>query len=126
MNAPRMLATRLVSAALLAWLSVFTTEPLGLHSCPMHGGLALEGGHSGHSMSHQGHGMPGRNSRSNQCSCPGDCSGPTTSIALVPESIGIPTADLSLTDRVSPRPPVLGERYTPRLLPFANGPPEIS
>lgn len=126
MNAPRKLATRLVSATLLAWLSVFAIEPLGVHSCPMHGGLSVEGGHSAHAMVHQHHGTPARGDHTNQCSCIGECAGPATGVALIPNAVNVPAAISRFRAGVLIELPSFAARYTSRLQPFPNGPPELS
>ena len=116
----------MLAAVLLAWLSVGTIEPLGLHSCPMHGGLSLDGGHSAHQMAHNGAKLPSRSGHSNQCSCPGDCAGPAASVALAPSRVAVPAAVVTFGNPVQARPPVSTGRFAPRLLPFANGPPGTS
>lgn len=126
------------------WLAISLAEPAQLHTCAMHGGLAI--GASGHSgphataSSHSGaathHAAPApdaapadshqdRDSHSNQCSCLGDCSVGKPPVALPGTAARVAAAaaharqaayDYATPTLVAP----------PFLLPFSNGPPAVS
>lgn len=129
MTAKRSLTVRIFAATLFAWLSAVTIEPLGLHSCPMHSGIGGTASHSMgamHGMAHHATEMPARQSHSNQCSCPGDCAGTAASIGCIPNGIALPKFAERRIAPADQAPAVAAGRYTPRLLPFANGPPSNS
>jgi len=126
MTVKRSASARLLSAALLTWLSIVTIEPLGVHTCAMHGGSTVSASHAMHSMEHLGSGTPMPKSHSNQCGCPGDCASTGTLAVAAPTGITMPKPADQRAPRVIAREIIIGDRSTPRLLPFANGPPSDS
>jgi hypothetical protein len=122
---------------LALWLAVCLAEPVQLHTCAMHGGLAIEqvgaaGGH-GHSSAAEhvatsagaGHFHHGQDSdsQSRQCSCLGDCNAGRAPIGIAAPAVTLPVVaivDGSATDFAYESPRVVGPQF---LLPFSNGPP---
>jgi hypothetical protein len=122
--------------------------PMQLHTCVMHGGLAIDGGakaassplhahggvsqgnahgsHSGHAVANHSQHQHGTDGPSKQCSCLGDCNaggkapiGLSAPIAqLASVRAGSSTADFTYTS-----PSLVAAHF---LLPFSNGPPVIS
>jgi len=112
-------------------------EPMQLHTCAMHGGLAIEQAPGGHAHSGAGHRMAmhrvnlpdhdqGTDGQSHQCSCLGDCNGGSAPVGLTasavslsePDAVAIPVSSFAYT---SPRLVAAGF-----FLPFSNGPPSSS
>jgi hypothetical protein len=127
---------RSLASFLAMWLAICLAEPVQLHTCAMHGGLAIDvamhdgGPHLAHHSTASIHSMAGHShrdqapgSQSNQCSCLGDCSGGKTPIFLT----AAPTQFTSVSVEQSPAifgyasPSVVSPRF---LLPFSNGPPD--
>lgn len=121
------------------WLAICLAEPLQLHTCVMHGGLAIDvGGHhaqmGGDSSHHtqmashaaDDHGQRGHpDHHARQCSCLGDCNAGKTPVGLVATTVGFDGPSLSSVgaayDYTSP------SLVTPHfLLPFSNAPPAAS
>jgi len=131
------------------WLAICLVEPAQLHTCAMHGGLAIEGGvHSAgvHSpRAHAAHAAPAAHrgihgsdatptgsrqdqdsdTQSKHCSCLGDCSVGKTAISLPGSSTQLQQLAISASASAFPRdvPAVSAPHF---LLPFANGPPAFS
>jgi hypothetical protein len=121
---------------LALWLAVCLAEPVQLHTCAMHGGLAIEvGSVATHShaatMEHlatnagAGHFHHGQNtdSQSRQCSCLGDCSTGRAPIGFAAANVALPTVAIiqgSATDFAYDSPRIVAPQF---LLPFSNGPP---
>lgn len=127
------------------WLAVCLAEPLQLHTCVMHGALAIDvGGHHAENPTGSGtlassdhhaamashkagdHDQRGQSDHhTRQCSCLGDCNAGKTPVGLVATAVGIVSPTVSSVDAgydyVSP---VLVARHF--LLPFSNGPPRTS
>jgi hypothetical protein len=127
------------------WLAICLAEPLQLHTCVMHGGLAIEiAGHhgemgtgssditaSGHNAQMASHvvGDHGEHSKSDhharQCSCLGDCNTGKTPVGPVATAVGfdalIVSSSSAAYDYVSPS--LVAPHF---LLPFSNGPPAAS
>jgi hypothetical protein len=121
------------------WLALCLVEPMQLHTCAMHGGLAIQqsGGGVPHSHSAAGHRTAthfsghsqheqGGDGQSQQCSCLGDCNGGSAPIGLAANAIS-----LSAPDTVDGSG--AGFDYHSVVLvaanflrPFANGPPTSS
>jgi hypothetical protein len=113
-------------------------EPMQLHTCEMHGGLAIEQtpgahGHSaaGHRMamhpttSHSNH-QQGTDGQSQQCSCLGDCSGGSAPVGLTAAGVSLPEArslDGVGSGFAYASPRLIAAGF---LLPFGNGPPASS
>ena len=123
------------------WLAICLAEPLQLHTCVMHGGLAIDvAGHHGemgtgssslttsahnpqmasHVGGHGDHGQPDHHSR--QCSCLGDCNAGKTPVGLVATAIGFDAPILSSNNAAYDyaSPSLVAPHF---LLPFSNGPP---
>ena len=118
------------------WLAICLAEPAQLHTCAMHGGLAIQS-HStaGHQVAHA-HGansdafsgqsqQQSNDSQSRQCSCLGDCNNTgKVFVALVVPAASFASVsterDVAFFSYVSP------SVATERLLPFSNGPPSSS
>lgn len=126
------------------WLAICLAEPLQLHTCVMHGGLAIDiaghhgemgngssgvtaSGHHAQMASHVGdhgdHGRPDHHAR--QCSCLGDCNTGKTPVGLVATGIGFDAPILSSIDAAYDyaSPSLVAPHF---LLPFSNGPPAVS
>ncbi|MFL5575508.1 MAG: hypothetical protein ACJ79S_06020 [Gemmatimonadaceae bacterium] len=140
----RPLWSRAVAALVAIWFAIMMAEPAALHSCPMHGGLAVTaaaaGGHhhggsvpaalaapSEHAAQPQ-HGAPApvdHGAGGHQCTCLGQCAmgvgaaAPAAVVALAPVVETHATRDAGLPDF----------EYVPvaaaHVLPFANGPPTV-
>jgi hypothetical protein len=121
---------------LALWLAVCLAEPIQLHTCAMHGGLAIEVGsvaaHSHTATAEHlatnagaGHSHHGQNtdSQSRQCSCLGDCSAGRAPIGIAAANVALPTVAIiqgSATDFDYDSPRIVAPKF---LLPFSNGPP---
>ena len=111
-------------------------EPVQLHTCAMHGGLAIEVGsvathshtataehlatNAGAGHFHHGHDT---DSQSRQCSCLGDCSIGRAPIGFAAANVELPTVAIiqgSATDFAYDSPHNVAPQF---LLPFSNGPP---
>jgi hypothetical protein len=124
------------------WLAICLAEPMQLHTCVMHGGLAINPsmgvamhGGSSHS-SHDGvasaqaigghsHHDQGTDTQSKQCTCLGDCS-----FGKNPVGLTAAQTQLAAVEIESPRavfsydsPSLVSPHF---LLPFSNGPPSTS
>lgn len=123
-------AFRELAAVLSVWLGICLAQPMQLHLCVMHGGLAIEpGGHSGHmghhAASHDAHQSTSSHEKPQQCSCLGDCKTGTA-----PAFVGAPQVSASLpgfgrvvASSVAASTPIIASDLT---LPFPNGPPGTS
>jgi hypothetical protein len=111
-------------------------EPMQLHTCAMHGGLAIEqvSGPYGHSAHHRTAmhrvGQPnhdqGTDGHSHQCSCLGDCNGGSAPVGLTVSAVslsepGVVDNAASSFNYSSPR--LVAASF---FLPFSNGPPASS
>jgi hypothetical protein len=120
---------RSLASAFSVWLAVSMVEPVQLHACAMHGGLAIEqaGMHGAHGHSAAGHSHGQHNDgKSHQCSCLGDCNGGSGSIGLTATAVSLFAAVVN--DGSSARfdyisPALVAPQF---LLPFGNGPPSSS
>jgi len=118
------------------WLAICLAEPAQLHTCVMHGGLAIQShstaGHQGaHAHGVSTHALSGQSqqqtndSQPRQCSCLGDCNNTgKVFVALVVPAASFASVSteraLAFFSYVSP------SVATDRLLPFSNGPPSSS
>jgi hypothetical protein len=128
---PRAPLHRAAALLLALWFAAIVGDPALLHQCPMHGGTPgshAAGAGGAHGASHGAHaadaGAPADEAppAGHQCSCLGDCSGPTV-VAL---SASTPMAWLAGVVDIEPSLdapardlPVAADYLTP----FANGPP---
>jgi hypothetical protein len=112
-------------------------EPLQLHTCAMHGGLAIEPTSGAHGHTAPGHRMAmhrvnlpdhhqGTNGQSHQCSCLGDCNGGSAPVGLTASAVSLSEPGVAVTESASfqYRSPSLVA--TSFFLPFSNGPPSSS
>ena len=129
--------SRSLASVLALWLAICLAEPVQLHICVMHGGLAMEQmtspdlhGHSSTVQHHSTHGFaehfnhnPNSDNESQQCSCLGDCNAGRAPIEITAAGISLPTIAIvegSATDFAYDSPSVVAPQF---LLPFSNGPP---
>lgn len=125
------------------WLAICLAEPMQLHTCVMHGGLAIEvAGHAGHpglaahhsgashhgsaageSTGHSSHQQGDSHSR--QCSCLGDCNTGRSSAGLAARRVQLEVPPVhSFTVAFAYASPSVAAPHF--LLPFSNGPPDAS
>ncbi|HMJ16959.1 MAG TPA: hypothetical protein VK478_01110 [Gemmatimonadaceae bacterium] len=129
--------SRSLASVLALWLAVCLAEPVQLHTCAMHGGLAIEqvGVAATHSHTsaaqhvatnagpgHFHHGQDS-DSQSRQCSCLGDCNAGRGPIGIAAPGVTLPAVAIvegSATDFTHDSPRLVAPQF---LLPFSNGPP---
>jgi len=123
---------RSLAGVLSVWLAICLAEPQQLHTCVMHGALAISthgGGGAHHGASHaaasHSNDKSGGDSQSQQCSCLGDCSAGRTLLGLVATAPSFAAAPIHTSavffSYVSPS--IVAPHF---LLPFSNGPPDSS
>lgn len=127
------------------WLAICLAEPLQLHTCVMHGGLAIDvaGHHGGTSAGSAGpaasdhhagmashevadHGQHGQSDHhTRQCTCLGDCSTGKAPVGLVANAPSLVAPAVSSVGPVYDytSPSLVAPHF---LLPFSNGPPVTS
>jgi hypothetical protein len=120
--------SRVLAGILSIWLAICLAEPAQLHTCVMHGGLAIDTHRSADASTHlaagHSHHQQGDDGKTKQCSCLGDCNAGRN-------LIGPPPAPASFASRTV-EPPAEFPRYespsiaSQCLIPFANGPPDAS
>ena len=119
---------------LSVWLAICLAEPVQLHTCVMHGGLAIvsHAGHHGSSPAHDGvaqaagnHSHNQHDEKATQCTCLGDCSAGRTMVGLVAATTSFTavTADNTVSVFSYASPSIVAPHF---LLPFSNGPPDAS
>ncbi len=125
--------SRSLASVLSLWLAVCLAEPVQLHTCAMHGGLAIvPAGTQAHASAdhhatragagHVHHDQTSDN-ESRQCSCLGDCnmgSAPAGIAAARISMLTVPLTEGSPTSFVYASPRFSAPGF---LLPFSNGPP---
>ena len=132
----RTLISRSLASLLALWLAVCLAEPVQLHTCAMHGGLAIErttGPTHEHSAAaeHLGtsagtghfHHDQSSDSQSRQCSCLGDCSAGRSPVGVAAAGVSlltVATVESWETDFEYASPRLVAPHF---LLPFSNGPP---
>jgi hypothetical protein len=127
---------RILASVLSVWLVVCLAEPAQLHTCVMHGGLAINtAGGSHHAAMHSGHAASaaatkhsqhqGNDDRANQCTCLGDCSTGRTVVGIAPPQISFAsiTVEVPTPDFFYASPSIVAPHF---LRPFSNGPPDAS
>jgi hypothetical protein len=127
--------SRTFAGLLSLWLAICMVEPAQLHTCAMHGGLAIDqtassSGTAGvvhHMATHRSHDshQQSTDTKSHQCSCLGDCSGGSATVGLPAVRISAPSALVQdqRAVRFAYESPVV---VTPDfVLRFANGPPAL-
>lgn len=120
-----------LAGVLSVWLAICLAEPAQLHTCVMHGALAISahGGAAHHGPSHaaasHSNDKSSGDGQSQQCSCLGDCSAGRTFVgvaAAAPSFASAPTHTAAVSfSYVSPS--IVAPHF---LLPFSNGPPGSS
>ena len=113
---------------LSVWLAICLAEPAHLHTCAMHGDLAMQthGMAAHHGTTHAGHSHDqSGDGKAKQCSCMGDCSAGRTLIgpAAVSVSFAATTIRKSSTPFGYDSPAISAPHF---FLPFSNGPPKTS
>ena len=129
--------SRSLASVLALWLAICLAEPMQLHTCAMHGGLAIAqaatvdtDGHSSpaehgatHAEAAHSHHDQSTDSQSRQCSCIGDCNAGSSQVGFAAAGISLLTVAIiesSATEVAYASPRVVAPRF---LLPFSNGPP---
>jgi hypothetical protein len=110
-------------------------EPAQLHTCAMHGGLAIQqtqsssgaGGVAHHMAAHRSHDSNHQSTdgKSHQCSCLGDCNGGSATVGLPAVRVSVLSAlaqDRRATGFAYDSPTVVTPDF---VLQFANGPPAL-
>jgi hypothetical protein len=125
------------------WLAICLAEPVQLHTCVMHGGLAIDvglqgagmhggsahGAHVGigstHATSGHSHHDQGTDGQSKQCTCLGDCSAGKTPVGLTTAPTQLASLQIESTRAIFTytSPSLVSPHF---LLPFSNGPPSAS
>ena len=127
---------RILAGVLSVWLVICLAEPAQLHTCVMHGGLAIDATASAshHGSTHAVHDVASTGAQhshhqsdgkqSNQCSCLGDCSAGTLVGIIAPRATFAPAAmEASPTAFAYASPAIVAPHFR---LPFSNGPPDAS
>jgi hypothetical protein len=128
--------SRSLASVLSLWLAVCLAEPVQLHTCAMHGGLAIVQngtvGTHGHAPAEHHAARPAadhvhhdqsNDGQSRQCSCLGDCNAGSSPVGFTAAGISLLTAaitEASATSFTYASPRIVAPRF---LLPFGNGPP---
>ncbi|HEX8899285.1 MAG TPA: hypothetical protein VF751_11355 [Chthoniobacterales bacterium] len=111
------------------WLGICLAEPMQLHLCVMHGGLAIESGahsaHTAHSVSHAAHHSSQDHQKSSQCSCLGDCTAGSAPafVAAARLAVALPAMDRAAASSTNTSALIIATDF---VLPFSNGPPGTS
>ena len=127
---------RILAGTFSAWLVICLAVPAQLHTCVMHGGLAISanGGLSHHATTHTAHGASTAANHShhqnddgpaNQCSCLGDCNTGRTVVGVTAPTISFASNVVEVPAPVFAyaSPAVVAAHF---LRPFSNGPPDAS
>jgi hypothetical protein len=135
---------RAFATVMAVWLAVCLAEPMQLHTCVMHGGLAIDTAHhgvseaaspggdmSGHHTGMVSHGAAdhsdrgGTNHHPKQCSCLGDCTAGRTPVGLTAAAVAlvVPASSSVSSAYEYSSPSLVAPQF---LLPFSNGPPATS
>jgi len=126
---------RILAGAFSAWLVICLAVPAQLHTCVMHGGLAITAnrGVSHHAATHSAHGATTANhshhqnddGQANQCSCLGDCNTGRTVVGVTSPAISFASNVVEVPTPVFAyaSPAVVAPHF---LRPFSNGPPDAS
>jgi len=120
-------AFRALAAVLSVWLGVCLAQPMQLHLCVMHGGLAIDSGHANAHMSHKAaahdaqHRAPSHE-KSQQCSCLGDCTTGSAPAFVGAANLRVAIVVASRADVPAPVS-ILRASAVSLLLPYPHGPP---
>lgn len=122
---------RALAGVLGVWVGICLVQPMQLHLCVMHGGLAVE--YIGHADSHVAHGAVSHHAhhstqshdKSQQCSCLGDCTtgNAPAFVATAQIAAPLPAVDRVVASSAEASRPIVATDF---VLPFSNGPPGIS
>jgi hypothetical protein len=115
---------RALTPVLAAWFLLAVGEQPLVHRCAVHDGPvpAAPGGHAGH---HGASDAPApEDGGGSCCTCVGACAGGCAAVAPQAALATLPASDPAIVVGVRERP--TPPHATPRLLPFANGPPPSS
>src|SRR3954470_20872434 len=127
---------RILASVLSVWLVVCLAEPAQLHTCVMHGGLAINASHATHhAATHSAHttaatvakhSQPQKDGgHATQCTCLGDCStgGTVVAVTASPISLASNTVEVPAAPFAYASPAIVAPQF---LRPFSNGPPPAS
>ena len=124
-------AFRAVAGLISVWLGICLAEPMQLHLCVMHGGLAIESAshsasHASHSAAtHAAHHPTNGHDKSQQCSCLGDCTA-GSSPTFLPSTyfrVDLPSSGRAVATSLTKSAEIATADF---VLPFPNGPPGTS
>lgn len=119
--------SRIFAGVLSVWLAICLAEPAQLHTCAMHGDLAMQShGIAAHHGTMHGHSHnQSGDDKAKQCSCIGDCSAGRTLVG--PTSVSVSFAATTIETSSTPfgyeSPAISAPHF---FLPFPNGPPRTS
>ena len=132
----RNLISRSLASLLGTWLAICLAEPAQLHTCTMHGGLAVvqtaaDGSHASVATGHgatraetgHSHHDQSSDSQSRQCTCLGDCNAGSSQVGIAAAGISlltVATTEAAAAELVYDSPRIVAPDF---LLPFSNGPP---
>lgn len=123
-------AFRALAGALGVWVGICLAQPMQLHLCVMHGGLAIDSGahsgsHASHVISHAAHHSGTDHQRSQQCGCLGDCTtgNAPACVATAQVTSEQPGAGRLVAPSGMISTPIVATDF---VLPFSNGPPGTS
>jgi hypothetical protein len=132
----RHVMSRILAAVLSVWLVVCLAEPAQLHTCVMHGALAIDASHATHhAATHSAHttaatvakhSQPQKDGgHATQCTCLGDCStgGTVVAVTASPISLASNTVEVPAAPFAYASPAIVAPQF---LRPFSNGPPPAS
>jgi len=126
---------RILAGVFSAWLVICLAVPAQLHTCVMHGGLAITAtGAVSHHAAHTAHGVStaakhshhqNDDGQANQCSCLGDCSTGRTVVGVTAPIVSFASNVIEVPAPVFSyaSPTVFAPHF---LRPFSNGPPDAS
>lgn len=125
-------AFRALATVLSVWLGICLAQPMQLHLCVMHGGLAIDSGeHSSVDVSHRfashsAHQRSGSDHQgSRQCGCLGDCTTGNAPACVVTAQVASeqPGTGRLVAPSTMTSTPIVATDF---VLPFSNGPPGTS
>jgi hypothetical protein len=137
-----------LASVLSIWVAICLAAPMQLHTCVMHGGLAIDAAPNAAASMQHAHGAMSQNNarasasnkavashshhqhspdgQSKQCSCLGDCSAggkAPIGVAAPIAQLASARAESSRADFIYASPSLVASHF---LLPFSNGPPVTS
>jgi hypothetical protein len=116
---------RPIAAVIAVWFVLVMVEPVGIHSCPVHGGHASAPGgamHGAGASAHADHESAPEPAPHAGCTCPGDC---TAGVGTPVPSAVVAIRDVPTSRAIVDAPALVSHTPSraPFVLPFANGPP---